>query len=338
MHPFNENSRPPQKSRGATVAGYAVPIVGFLVLLGGMIFGMVRLSQPPSTSSTDPSGTESRSANPSLEPAGNWQINNHVHGLAVNPANSQVIFVATHNGLVKRSDTGEWFWVQPQQERADYMGFIGDPNNPDRFYASGHPQTGGNLGFVISQNQGQDWQQIAMPGVDFHALAIAPSNPDLLYGFAASGAQGLFTSTDGGQTWSSLSAVGLDATPFGLVIDPQDPQHVFATTQAGLYESTDGGKRWSPVAGTQNAPIAGLALLPQEGQTVLVGYRFLESEPGLYQSMNRGKTWRRLVESPEEPILYLTAAPDNPQLLYAIGERNTVFQSQDGGRTWQALS
>lgn len=338
MHPYKENSQPSQKSRTATVAGYAVPIVGFLVLLGGLIFGMVQWSQPPSTRSPDISGTESKSANNSLEPAGNWQANNHVHGLAVNPEDPQVIFVATHNGLLKRSDAGEWFWVQPQQERADYMGFTGDLNNPDRFYASGHPQVGGNLGFVISQNQGQDWQQISMPGVDFHALAIAPSDPSVFYGFAASGTQGLFTSTDSGQTWSPLPAMGLDVAPFGLSVDPQDPQRVFAATQAGLYESTDSGKSWSQVAGSQNEPVAGLALLSQKGQTVLVGYRFLEAEPGLYQSRDGGKTWQKLGDSPQEPLLYLTAAPNNPQLLYGASQSNTIFQSQDGGKTWQKLS
>ncbi|WP_267923251.1 hypothetical protein [Nostoc mirabile] len=42
------------------------------------------------------------------------------------------------------------------KERADYMSFTADPINSDRFFSSGHPHTGGNLGFQISQNQGQD--------------------------------------------------------------------------------------------------------------------------------------------------------------------------------------
>jgi len=241
-HPFDQKPEPSQESRKTNVVSYAVPAIGFLVLLGGLALGMTRFNPSPSTRSPEVSSAESRTTNPSLlEPAGNWQANNHVHGLAVHPENSQVIFIATHNGLLKRSESGQWLWVQPQPERADYMGFTGDPNNPDRFYASGHPQNGGNLGFVVSQNQGRDWQQLSMPGVDFHALAIAPSNSRIFYGFAVSGAQGLFSSTDGGQTWELLG------------------------------------------------------------------------------------------NDPEEPILYLAVAPDNPQLLYAISERNSVFQSQDGG-------
>lgn len=339
MHPFDQKPEPSQDSRKTTVVSYAVPAIGFLVLLGGLALSMTRFSPSPSTRSPEGSSAESRTTNPSLlEPAGNWQANNHVHGLAVHPENSQVIFIATHNGLLKRSESGQWFWVQPQPERADYMGFTGDPNNPDHFYASGHPQNGGNLGFVVSQNQGRDWQQLSMPGVDFHALAIAPSDPSVFYGFAASGAQGLFRSTDGGQTWSPLPAQGLDAPPFGLSVDPQDPQQVFATTQAGLYKSTDGGKNWSLVTGTQNGPVAALALLEEADQTVLLGYHFLESNPGLYRSTDGGQTWEPLGNDPEEPILYLAVAPDNPQLLYAVSEGNSVFQSQDGGKTWQGLN
>jgi photosystem II stability/assembly factor-like uncharacterized protein len=255
----------------------------------------------------------------------------------VNPDNPKVLYVATHNGLVKRSETGEWFWMEPEKERADYMGFTTHPTDSKRFYASGHPHTGGNLGFQVTENLGQDWKQISMPGVDFHAMAVAPSNPNVFYAWPASGAQGFHTSTDGGKTWIKPRMVGLEATPFSLAVDPRNPSRVFATTRAGLYESTNSGNDWTLVPNTQDAPVVGLALLKEGDSTVMVGYRLLKSAPGLYHSADGGKTWEQLGTGTQGTILYLAIAPSNPQTFYAVNENNAIFQSQDGGKTWKEL-
>lgn len=271
----------------AMVACCTIPIAASLFLGRGLGFWLGRSSQNPiqdqpvNQISNSPPGQvspQSPAINPavSLEPAVNWRDKNHVHGLAVNSVDPQIIFVATHNGLLQRSTSGEWFWMG--QQRADYMGFTADLTNPNRFYSSGHPQTGGNLGFQISETQGEDWQQISMPGVDFHALTIAPSDPNVFYGFPASGAQGLHLSTDGGKTWTQPRMMGLAAAPFDLVIDPQDSEDIFATTQAGLYKSTNSGNDWTLMPNTQDAPIAGLALLKQGNNTVMLAYRLLQSK------------------------------------------------------------
>jgi photosystem II stability/assembly factor-like uncharacterized protein len=331
----------------AMIACCAIPIAISLSVGGSLGFWFGRSSQqptkdqpvnqvPPSSISQASPQSAAIASTVSLEPAGNWRNENHIHGLAVNPANPQVIFVATHNGLLQRSASGEWFWVGKQ--RADYMGFTADLTNPNRFYSSGHPPTGGNLGFQISDTQGENWQQISMPGVDFHALAIAPSDPNVFYGFPASGAQGLHLSIDGGKTWTQSRMTGLGAAPFNLVVNPQNPAHVFAATQAGLYQSTNSGDDWALVPGTQDAPIAGLALLKEGSNTVMLGYRLLQSEPGLYQSVDGGNTWKKLWTETQGIILKVAIAPSNPQILYAANENNQVFQSEDGGNTWRELS
>lgn len=329
---------------------YPAPIVVGLLLLGGLgtLFGCSNQPQanpsPSPTQASDrpistpsPSPTQKTAIGPSLESATNWRIDNHVHGLAVSLDNPQVIYLATHNGLVKRSETGEWFWMEPESKRADYMGFTVHPTNSKRFYASGHPQTGGNLGFQVTDNQGQDWKQISMPGVDFHAMAVAPSDPNVFYAWPASGAEGFHASTDGGKTWTKPPMTGLGADPFSLAVDPRNPDRVFATTPAGLFESTNGGKDWKLVPDTSNAPIVGLALFQEGDNTVMLGYRLLSSAPGLYRSADSGKTWEPWGTGTQGTLLYLAIAPNQPQILYAVNENNTVFQSQDGGKSWKEL-
>jgi len=178
------------------------------------------------------------------EPAKGWQTNNHVHGLAVDPSNPNILYIATHNGLVQRSEAGQWLWMQPENERADYMGFTADPTQPHRFYASGHPHTGGNLGFQVTEDQAKSWQQLSMPGVDFHALAIAPSNPAIFYGYPASGAEGLHVSVDGGKTWEKWGD-GITGLVLYLAITPRNPQVFYAVNQSNaVFQSQDGGKTW----------------------------------------------------------------------------------------------
>jgi len=323
---------------------YAVPATIFFLILGGTAWLFSRTSQPtggssPSAASQSPlnktdSAPAPTSSEASLKPAKNWQANNHIHGLAVSPDNPQIIYIASHNGLLKQSETGQWFWVK---EQYDYMGFIAHPTDANRFYASGHPPEGGNLGFQVSQNQGVDWQELSMPGVDFHAMAIAPNNPDTIYGLAASGRQGFFVSSDAGQTWTQQPASGLEAMPFSLNVDPLNSARVLATTQAGLYESQDAGKTWSLIPSTATAPIAGLVLQVDGDRKVMFGYRVSSTDTGLYRSTNGGQSWEPWSDELEGTVLYITAAPTHAQILYAVNENNAVFQSQDGGKTWNEL-
>ncbi len=343
----NPNNQTSKEARSGTVVSYALPIVVFVFLVGGMGVWFARSSHQPSTiqaaSQVQPTTanqqkvTTPRDVAVTLTPAPkNWQDTTHVHGLAVNPDNPKIVYIATHHGLLQRSEAGQWFWMG--KERADYMGFTADPTNSNRFYSSGHPPTGGNLGFQISENQGQDWQQISLPGVDFHALAVAPSNPQVFYGWPASGAQGLHVSTNGGKTWTQPRTTGLEDAPFSLVVNPSNPKRVLATTRSGLYASIDSGNNWTLVPNTQDAPVVGLALVKEGDRTVMVGYRVLKSTPGLYRSVDNGKTWQPLGSGTNGTILYLATAPSNPQILYAVNENNALFQSQDGGKTWKELA
>ena len=226
------------------------------------------------------------------------------------------------------------------------MGFTADPTNPRRFYASGHPQTGGNLGFQVSENLARDWTQISMPGVNFHALAIAPSNPKVFYGFPSSGAQGIQISIDCGKTWKQSQMNGLKTEPFNLVVDPVNADRVFAVTSAGLYQSTDhpGGVRlrvrgetWSLLSNTQTAPIVGLAVQREADKTVMYGFRADKSKPGIERSVDGGQTWQKWGTGTKGIIMYLAIAPSNPKMFYAVNRENTVFGSQDGGKTWKEL-
>jgi photosystem II stability/assembly factor-like uncharacterized protein len=83
------------------------------------------------------------------------------------------------------------------------MSFTVDPSDPETFYASGHPPSGGNLGVLISRNRGASWQRVAEGAegpVDFHAMDVSRADPRVIYGAYV----GLQVSRDGGHNWQRI--------------------------------------------------------------------------------------------------------------------------------------
>lgn len=100
-----------------------------------------------------------------------------------------------------------------------------------------------------SDLDGRAWQLVvANPPVDDFLMSAA--DPNVLYSGAGQSCASsaatiapMYKSIDGGYTWTELPG-GLDLKP--LLIDPANPDNVFAADCATIYLSTDGGETWSP--------------------------------------------------------------------------------------------
>ncbi len=153
---MSQPTKPAKQSRTAKVAGYAAPVLGFSLLLGGTMLGFTYLSQSPSSSSPSAESnnqTQSNTTDAFLEPAANWQANNHVHGLAVNPENPQAIHCQSQWSFSMPMGNGSG--CNPKRKGLTIWALRQTLTDSNRFYASGHPPTGGNLGFQVSENRGQ---------------------------------------------------------------------------------------------------------------------------------------------------------------------------------------
>jgi hypothetical protein len=85
----------------------------------------------------------------------------HFHGLAVDPAETSRLYLATHDGLFVVEADGT---ANPLSDRRDDLtSFTQHPTKASILYASGHPAGGGNLGFIASGDGGTSWRQL---GVD----------------------------------------------------------------------------------------------------------------------------------------------------------------------------
>ncbi|MBI5698551.1 MAG: hypothetical protein HZC29_08775 [Thaumarchaeota archaeon] len=112
----------------------------------------------------------------------------HIHGLGIDPADRTLLYIATHGDFYQSVNGGPP--IKVDEQRADYMAFNAPYSSDAPLYASGHPATGGNTGLIKSIDGGKTWQQVATvldPPVDFHAMGVSKSDPNLIIGFDSAG-------------------------------------------------------------------------------------------------------------------------------------------------------
>lgn len=248
----------------------------------------------------------------------------------------------------------QWRDVGPMRGGRTY-GVSGNAEQPDTFYMG---SVGG--GVWKTENSGRTWFPIAddpktgIPIGSIGAIAVAPSNPDIIYVGTGepdirsqnSYGIGVFKSTDAGKTWHSS---GLTETrQIGkIVVDPNDPDRVYvaalghvyrANAERGVFRSTDGGAHWKKILASEKDPdnvgAVDLALDPKNPKTIYASLWATRRPPwavyapsnmpggGLYKSTDGGDTWHQLTKGlPTDEFvgkIGIAVAPSNPNRLYAV--------------------
>lgn len=245
----------------------------------------------------------------------------------------------------------------------------GVPGQPHHFYFGAV-----NGGVWETQDAGRTWQPIfdGQPVGTIGALAVAPSNPNVLYvgtGEAdmrsdiAQG-DGVYRSCDGGRTWAHS---GLEDTQqIGrILVDPRSPDRAFVAAlghpygpnaERGVFRTQDGGRTWKKVLGPDAAtgaidlafepgnPDVLYAALWQARRTPWSVYPPLEGpESGLWKSRDGGEHWAQ-IEGGGFPArtgrIGLAVSPSLPHRVYALldGPEGGLYRSEDAGAHWTRTS
>jgi hypothetical protein len=230
----------------------------------------------------------------------------HVHGLGVDPIDSSILYIATH-GDFYQSISGATP-VKVDKVRADYMAFNAPHDKESPLYASGHPSSGGNTGLIKSNDGGITWQSVAKvlePAVDFHAMTLSKSDPNLILGFD-SGSRGLFKTIDAGKTWENLEYPEYISA---LAISSNDSQLIFAGTGNGIFKSNNGGITWNHIA-YKGLPVSAMSF---DDDNIL----FASVDTfGLVRSDDLGATWEDL---PDINLTVTSIAFDSPNKIFYVG-------------------
>lgn len=251
----------------------------------------------------------------------------HGHGLAVDVADSNNVYIATHKGLLVLKNDKDLYRIGVSQD--DYMGFTPHPGDKKVFFSSGHPSTGGNIGFQTSEDGGFTWKKISdgiQGPVDFHAMTVSPANPNLVYGWYRGTLQ---RSTDQGKAWDVASTATYPI--LNLAADPKDENIVYAATPQGLMISKNKGAEWGTLF---DGLVSVVAVHPQDSQNLLS----FSKKNGLARSNDGGKTWEKLTETFNgETPLFIAFNKQTPKIVYTLTEKNSIYKSTDSGITWKKI-
>ncbi|HWC99970.1 MAG TPA: hypothetical protein VG456_24590 [Candidatus Sulfopaludibacter sp.] len=179
------------------------------------------------------------------------------------------------------------------------------------------------------------------------AIAVAPSNPDVIYVGTGAGiirpdlatGDGMYKSTDAGKTWTHL---GLRETQMiaNIDVDPRNPNRLFVAAlghpygpnaERGIYRSTDGGASFEKVlykdeytSGDDvridpSDPNIVYGALWQQQQGFYENGAFAGSDGGIFKSTDGGSHWKQLTTGLPTGFgqANLAVAPSNPKIIYA---------------------
>jgi photosystem II stability/assembly factor-like uncharacterized protein len=250
------------------------------------------------------------------------------------------------------------------------VGATGVPGQPNLFYVGVN-----NGGVWKTTDAGRTWAPTFddQPTGSVGAVAVAPSNPDVLYVGSGEGLQrpdlstgdGVYKSTDGGKTWKN---VGLrDGQQISaILIDPKDADRAFVAVlghpygpnaERGVYRTTDGGKTWDKVLSRdENTGAVALAFDPANARIVYAVLWESRQGPwengswqghnsGLFKSTDGGTTWLPLTKglpTAEQGLgrIGIAVAPSDPKRLYAVVDAprlGGIYRSDDAGESWQRV-
>jgi photosystem II stability/assembly factor-like uncharacterized protein len=246
---------------------------------------------------------------------------------------------------------------------ADVEGIPGNPNVVYVGAASGGvwKTTNGGLTFAPIF----DDQPIASIG----DIGISRSNPDVIYvGSGEANARnsvsfgnGVYKTTDGGQSWTH---VGLDDTRHipRVLVSPNDPDRVYVAAmghfsgpnaERGVFRSTDGGESWEKVLYVDDQHGASdLEMDPTNPLILYAAFWHFDRKPwthttgseggGVWKSVDGGDSWTKLTEGLPEGVvgrIAVKVAPSNPEVVYVMTESDegTLYRSDDRGETFRKV-
>ena len=173
---------------------------------------------------------------------------NDFNQLAVDPNEPQTVFASGGTNL-QRSIDGGITW-----EILSIPGDVFTAVSSELLYAGGGTDScgyGNVSSLARSEDGGQSWQSYSLGClVEVQQIAVLPSQPDVvylsvLYYSAHTGT--VLKSTDGGETWTTL-VLPVGGADFQLLIDPENPQRLFASGLNGILGSLDGGETWQQIS------------------------------------------------------------------------------------------
>ncbi len=290
------------------------------------------------------------------------------------PQQPNVFYMAAVNGGVwKTTDFGNtWLPIFDEESSGSVGALAVAPSNPNILYVGSgeglqRPDLAVGDGFYKSVDAGKTWTHLGLRDAQqITAIVVDPKNPDRVFvavqghPYGPNQERGVFRSIDGGKTFEKVLYKDENTGAADLVMDPGNPQILFAALWAarvapweirsgesfviqgsGLFKSTDGGSTWRPI--TNGLPGSddkigriGIAIAPSNPNRMYLTLE-AEKEPGIYLSDDAGESWQHANEDHRiggrgPGAMGIAVSPDHPDTIYVAN--TTTWKSTDAGKTF----
>jgi photosystem II stability/assembly factor-like uncharacterized protein len=291
----------------------------------------------------------------SIDGGRSWQhlgleATSNIHRIIINKNNPNVVYVAAlgtawgdtkDRGVYRTSDGGKsWEKILYVNERTGASELVVDPANPNKMLVNmweyrrwpWHFKSGGaGSGLYMTLDGGNTWtkktSEDGLPEGELGkiGLAIARSNPKIIYALIESKKNALYRSEDGGFSWNKVADKNIGDRPFyyaDLAVDPANENRLY-NVFSNVTVSEDGGKTFKTLLGWDR--IHGdhhfWWIHPQNPNLIMNG-----NDGGLAISRDRGTSWRFVENLPVTQFYHIAVDMDTPYNVMGGTQDNGTFR------------
>lgn len=244
------------------------------------------------------------------------------------------------------SDQGNWQQLGPIVQ--PYNG-AGQPNGNGRLNGIAFHPTDADIIYVgapsggvwKTENGGQNWRLLdnGLTRLGISSIVIHPTDPNIIYigtgdrdGADAPGL-GVWWSTNGGETWAPRENGMGPRTVYEILMHPNNPDELLASTNDRIYRSIDGGASWFPEFNGHNCK--DLERHPTNPDILYA------SGTRLFRSTDGGQSWSNVSNGlPSAGNRWaLATTPAASDYVYVLAGGNDglvgIYRSTDAGLSFQ---
>ncbi|GAL01314.1 hypothetical protein JCM19314_758 [Nonlabens ulvanivorans] len=288
----------------------------------------------------------------------------NIHRVIIDPTNPDVVYAAAigspwggihpERGVFKTTDGGKtWKKILYTNDKSGAADLVMDPTNPNKliaamwehkrdpwFFKSG----GEGSGLYMTHDGGENWKKITaedgLPKGELGRIgvAIAPSEPNVIYALVEAKKNALYKSTDGGFKWKKINDKSdIGNRPFyysEIYVDSQNENRVYSVFTY-INVSEDGGKNFKQLMPAYNADNGvhpdhhAWYIHPTNGKFMIDG-----NDGGLNITRDRGKTWRFIGNLPVAQFYHINVDDEVPYNVYGGMQDNGSWRGP--AYSWRA--
>ncbi|HUP60409.1 MAG TPA: hypothetical protein VNA69_08330 [Thermoanaerobaculia bacterium] len=281
-----------------------------------------------------------------------------IHRIVLHPRDSNVAWVAAmgqawgqnpERGIFKTVDGGRtWTKVLYVNERTGAADLVIDPVNPNKLFASMWEYRrwpwffhsgGAGSGLYVTYDGGASWKRyteedgLPKGNLGRIGIAIARSNPSIVYAIVEADKSALLRSDNGGEKWTAVNTeVNTVSRPFyyaDIRVDPEDPNRVYNIATL-ISLSTDGGKNFKVLVpfAKVHPDYHAFWIDPNDA-----GHIYAGNDGGVAESEDRGASWRYVATLPLAQYYHIDYDMETPYNIYGGMQDNGSWKGPN--TTWE---